>query len=68
MKPTPVSAAEAKEMFDRDEGIVFVDARNPVEWGSSNVKLPGAIRIPAGDVDEHVGELSRDATAIAYCT
>jgi rhodanese-related sulfurtransferase len=68
MKPTPVSATEAKEMSDRGEDVVFVDARNPVAWGSSNVKLPGAVRIPVDEVDEHVRELPRNATAIAYCT
>lgn len=68
MKPTPVSAAEAWEMFNRGAGTVFVDARNPVAWGSSNVKLPGAIRIPAGDVDAHLGEVAREGAAIVYCT
>jgi rhodanese-related sulfurtransferase len=68
MKPTPVSPAQAKEMLDRGDGIVFVDARNPVAWGSSTVKLPGAIRIPVDEVEEHLSELPRDRTAITYCT
>lgn len=68
MNPTPVSAAEAKQMLDRGERVVFVDARNPVAWGSSKVKLPGAIRIPVDEVDEHLNEVARDATAISYCT
>ena len=68
MEPTPVSAAEAKEMLDRGDPVVFVDARNPVAWGSSQVKLPGAIRIPADEADEHLNEVPRGSTAIAYCT
>lgn len=68
MNPTPVSAAEAKQMIDRGDRVVFVDARNPVAWGSSKVKLPGAIRIPVDEVDEHVGEVAREVTAISYCT
>jgi rhodanese-related sulfurtransferase len=69
MNPTPVSAEDAKAMHDRGERVVFVDSRNPVAWGSSTVKLPGAIRIPVDGVDEHLGELPRDATAvITYCT
>ena len=55
-------------MIDRGERVVFVDARNPVAWGSSKLKLPGAIRIPVDEVDEHLGEVARDATAISYCT
>jgi sulfur-carrier protein adenylyltransferase/sulfurtransferase len=68
MNPTPVSATEAKQMIDRGEPVIFIDARNPVAWGSSQVKLPGAIRIPVDHVDDHVGEVARDATAISYCT
>ena len=68
MKSTPVSVADAKEMLDRGERVVFVDARNPVAWGSSTVKLPGAVRIPIDEVGEHLGEVSRDGTAITYCT
>lgn len=68
MNPTPVSAAEAKQMIDRGERVVFVDARNPMAWGSSKVRLPGAVRIPVDEVDEHLNEVARDATAISYCT
>lgn len=68
MQPTPVSPAEAKAMFERGDRVVFVDARNPVAWGSSTVKLPGAIRIPADDVDAHLSELPQGSTAITYCT
>jgi len=68
MQATAVSPSEAKEMLDRGEQVVFVDARNPVAWGSSTVKLPGAVRIPADDVDGHVSQLPRGRTAIAYCT
>lgn len=68
MKPTPISAAEAKEMFDRGEGVMFVDARNPTAWGESEVKLPDAVRIPVDGAEEHLDEVPRDSTVVAYCT
>jgi rhodanese-related sulfurtransferase len=68
MNPTPVSPAEAKEMLDRGDRVVFVDARNPVAWGSSTVKLPGAIRIPVDEIEEHLMEVPRAGTTITYCT
>jgi rhodanese-related sulfurtransferase len=68
MKPTPVSAAEAKRMLDRGERVVFVDARNPVAWGQAQEKLPGAIRIPVDEVDQHLSELPPDWIGITYCT
>jgi rhodanese-related sulfurtransferase len=68
MKPTAVSPSDAKERLERGDRVVFVDARNPVAWGSSSVKLPGAIRIPVDEIEEHLSEVPRDSTAITYCT
>ena len=68
MKPTPVSAAEAKQMVDRGDRIAFVDARTPVAWEEAESKLPGAIRIPVDEVGEHIRGLPHDGTVITYCT
>lgn len=68
MKPTPIRAAEAKEKLDRGDRVQFVDARNPTAWSESQVKLPGAIRIPVDGAETHVDEVPSDSTAIAYCT
>jgi rhodanese-related sulfurtransferase len=63
-----ISVQDAKKMMDRGEGVLFVDSRNPQAWGSSTSKLPGAVRVPADDVQSHVNELPRDRTIITYCT
>ena len=68
MKPTPIEPSEAKAMLERGDRVIFVDARNPVAWGSSDVKLPGAVRIPVDAVEEHLSEVPRGSTAITYCT
>jgi rhodanese-related sulfurtransferase len=68
MTPIAVTAADAKAMLDRGEEIVFVDARNPVAWGQSTQKLPGAVRIPVDEVAGHLKDLPEGATAITYCT
>ncbi|HJU86495.1 MAG TPA: rhodanese-like domain-containing protein [Gemmatimonadota bacterium] len=67
MAPTPITATEAKAMYDRGEAI-FVDARNPTAWGTSDVKLPGAVRVPANEAAERAGAVPRERAAIAYCT
>ena len=67
MDPTPVTPARAKEMYDRGE-VTFVDSRNPEAWAQSSVKLPGAIRIPADEVEEHLKEIPRDRVLVTYCT
>ena len=68
MKPAPISANEAKQMLDSGAHVVFVDARNPVAWGQSSDKLPGALRIPTDEVNRHLRELPPDGTVVTYCT
>jgi rhodanese-related sulfurtransferase len=54
--------------MDRGEQFTFVDTRNPVAWGESDVKLPGAIRVPADELEQHLQEIPRDRAVITYCT
>ncbi len=68
MQPSPISAADAKQMFDRGEHVAFVDARNPVAWKEATHKLPDAIRVPVDAVDDHLSELPSDRTLVTYCT
>ena len=68
MEATRVTVDEVKERLDRGEQFTFVDTRNPVAWGESDVKLPGAIRVPANELEGHLGEIPRDRAVITYCT
>jgi rhodanese-related sulfurtransferase len=65
---TRVTADEVKQRMDRGEPLVLVDARNPHAWGESDEKLPGAIRIPAAEVAEHLDEIPPGRAIITYCT
>ena len=68
MEATRVTVDEVKERMDRGEQFTFVDTRNPQAWGSSDVKLPGAIRVPADEVEQHLEEIPRGRAVITYCT
>jgi len=68
MEATRVTVDEVKERMNRGEEFTFIDTRNPKAWGEAQTKLPGAIRVPADEVEEHVSEIPRDRTAITYCT
>jgi len=67
-----VSAEEVKRRIDRGEAVVFVDSRNPQAWSQSNEKLPGAIRIPAGEVERSLSEIPKEGPPgrwiVTYCT
>ena len=68
MEATRVTVDEVKERMDRGEQFAFVDTRNPVAWGESDAKLPGAVRVPAGELEQHLSEIPRDRVVITYCT
>jgi rhodanese-related sulfurtransferase len=68
MEATRVTVDEVSERMDRGETFTFVDTRNPQAWGEANTKLPGAIRVPADEVEQHLDEIPHDRTVITYCT
>ncbi len=65
---TKITVDDAKGRLDRGEPILFVDSRNPAAWAESDVKLPGAVRIPADQARYFTGNLPKDATIVTYCT
>lgn len=63
-----VSVDEVRGQLERGEPIVVLDVRNPQAWAASDVKLPGAIRIPLDELAGRADELPRDRPIVAYCT
>ena len=71
-----VTAEEVNGRMNRGEPVVLIDTRNPQAWSQSNEKLPGAIRIPAGEVERHLNEIPNGGPEggpegrwiITYCT
>ncbi len=68
MEATRVTVDEVKERMNRGEPFVFIDTRNPQAWGEAETKLPGAVRVPADEVEQHLEEIPRDRAVITYCT
>jgi rhodanese-related sulfurtransferase len=68
VEATKVTVDEVRERMERGEQFTFVDTRNPVAWGESDVKLPGAIRVPADELKQHLDEIPHDRAVITYCT
>lgn len=68
MEATRVTADEVKERMDRGEQFTFLDTRNPQAWGEADTKLPGAIRVPANEVAQHLKQIPHDRAVITYCT
>ena len=68
MEATRVTVDEVKERMDRGEVFTFVDTRNPTAWDQAGTKLPGAIRVPTNEVEQHLEKIPRDRSVITYCT
>ena len=68
VEATRVTVDEVRERMERGEQFAFLDTRNPQAWGEAETKLPGAIRVPAGELEQHLSEIPRDRAVITYCT
>jgi rhodanese-related sulfurtransferase len=68
MEATRVIVDEVRERMNRGEQFTFVDTRNPQAWAEADTKLPGAIRVPADEVEKHLNEIPHDRAVITYCT
>jgi rhodanese-related sulfurtransferase len=68
VEATRVTVDEVRERMERGEQFTFVDTRNPQAWGEAETKLPGAIRVPADELEQHLDEIPRDRAVITYCT
>jgi rhodanese-related sulfurtransferase len=56
------------DVAERGEDVFFVDTRNPQAWAEAETRLPGAIRVPADQVEQHLADIPRDRTIVTYCT
>lgn len=63
-----ITKEELKKKLDEGEGVQLLDVRNPVDYGTSDVKIPGAVRIPVGELEMRHTELDRAKEVVAYCT
>jgi len=63
-----ITVEELLARRDRGERVTLLDSRSPPAWQGSARRLPGAIRVPPGEVDQHVTRLPRGQTIVAYCT
>jgi rhodanese-related sulfurtransferase len=63
-----VTAREVEARIDREEPILFIDARDEKAWAESPFKLPGAVRVEAHDVQNHLREIPPGRGIVPCCT
>jgi rhodanese-related sulfurtransferase len=68
MEPAKLTPGEVNARMERGERFVFIDARPLREWKAADSKLPGAIHVPADEVNEHLREIPLGHPVISYCS
>ena len=63
-----LTVAEVLHLIDGGLRPKFIDARDPLVWQASAVRIPGAIHVRLEAADEHIATLPRDRRLIAYGT
>ncbi len=63
-----ITVDEFKRRMDAGEDFTIIDTRNPVAWAESDTMIPEAIRIPHGELEEHLSRIPKNRPVVAYCT
>ncbi|MFQ5465748.1 MAG: rhodanese-like domain-containing protein [Thermodesulfobacteriota bacterium] len=63
-----ITPDELKGKVERGEPITVLDVRNDTDYAASGKRIPGAVRIPVGELSSRTGELDPAMDVAAYCT
>lgn len=63
-----ITKEEVKRKLDMKEDFVLLDVRNQTDYEKSTVRIPGAVRIPAEELEKRLSELDPSKEVVAYCT
>ncbi|MBI5893470.1 MAG: hypothetical protein HZB79_07455 [Deltaproteobacteria bacterium] len=63
-----ITKEELKQKIDKKEDCIIIDVRNPTAYGSSPVKIKGAMRITVDDIESQSKNIPKEKEIITYCT
>jgi len=63
-----ITPEELKAKIDNRETVAIVDLRHPLDFLPQPYTIPGAIRIPAEELERRHNEIPRDRDVVLYCT
>lgn len=68
MEPKRITAEEVKGRLDAGEHLAILDDRAPQAWETSDMQIPGSVRVPPDDLAQHLSDIPKGAAVITYCT
>jgi membrane protein DedA with SNARE-associated domain len=63
-----ITVHELKERIDAGEDFIIVDIRGNLRFEPGGGLIPGAVRIPPAEIDQHMHLLNREKWIVMYCT
>lgn len=68
MKVPRITKEELKRKLEAREDITLIDVRNETDYSTSEVKIPGAVRVPLEELEVRLTGFDSSREAVAYCT
>lgn len=63
-----ITPEQLRKRMDAGEDFTIIDARNPEAWAQSDTMMPGAIRVPKQEFEQHLPRIAKDRPVVTYCT
>lgn len=63
-----ISRISIEDVRKRMDEVVFVDSRSATALSRNPLQVPGAIHVPAKEVENALKRLLRNRTLVTYCT
>ena len=63
-----ITVDELKEKLAKNAPVFIIDSRSQGSYDNSEIKIKGAVRIPADEIESRLSEIPRDREIVVYCT
>ena len=63
-----ITVDELKEKLAKNAPVFIIDSRSQGSYDNSEIKIRGAVRIPADEIEARLKEIPHDREIVVYCT
>jgi hypothetical protein len=63
-----ITVDELKAKLAKNAPVFIIDSRSQGSYDGSEIKIKGAVRIPADEIESRLSEIPRDREVVIYCT
>jgi hypothetical protein len=63
-----ITVDELKEKLAKNAPVFIIDSRSQGSYDNSEIKIKGAVRMPADEIEARLKEIPHDREIVVYCT